>query len=177
MTDVLEILTGGYIIRSAKPEHLPFLNDIELAAAALFPAGFLPEHILSECVPSDALACAMEKNMLFVAEAADGTPVGYAFLQTIEDHAFLAEIDVHPAHGQRGIGSALIRYAVESLRKTGWTELYLTTFAHIKWNAPFYEKLGFRTLDAKEQPLFIRNILLEEHRRGLSSRVAMKLSF
>lgn len=57
----------------------------------------------------------------------------------------------------------------------GYAELYLTTFSDIKWNALFYEKLGFRILKDDEMPDVIMNILHDEHECGLSKHVAMRL--
>ncbi len=166
----------GYAVHRAGPEHVPLLSDIELAAAALFPPGSIPESILSDCLPLDVLQSAEEEGMLWVALDHGNNPVGYALLRMVDGFALLAQVDVHPDHGQKGIGTALVHRVIGQVRDMGLAGLYLTTFSHVQWNAPFYEKLGFQTLEARERPRFIEDILHEESKRGLNNRVAMKLS-
>lgn len=166
---------AGYSIRHAEQAHVPFLNDIELAAATLFPAGSIPEQVLSERVPLPVLREAADLARLWVA-LPDGEPepVGYALLQVHEGAGLLAQIDVRPEHGRKGLGTALTNRVIRAAQDLGLPELYLTTFAGIPWNAPFYAKLGFIPVAAEEQPGFIRETLREEQARGLRNRVAMK---
>jgi predicted N-acetyltransferase YhbS len=98
-------------------------------------------------------------------------------LLRIEDDgsALLAQLDVHPEHGRKKLGTALVRRVLKAAHGMGSRELYLTTFSNVPWNAPWYEKLGFRHLATEEQPEWIRVILEEERGRGLENRVAMKL--
>ncbi len=51
----------------------------------------------------------------------------------------------------------------------------LTTFASLPWNAPFYERLGFRRLAGAERGGRLAALLRAEERRGLRDRVAMRL--
>ena len=168
-------LPEGYAIRQAEPGHVPLLNDIELAAAALFPPGSIPESILSDSLPLDVLWSARDEGMLWVALDHGNDPVGYALLRMVDGFALLAQLDVHPDHGRKGIGTALVHCVIGQVREMGVAELYLTTFAHVRWNAPFYEKLGFQIVGTGERPGFMEDILREEGKRGLSNRVAMKL--
>jgi GNAT superfamily N-acetyltransferase len=103
-------------------------------------------------------------------------PVGYALLRFIDGFALLAQMDVLPEHGQKGLGTGLIGHITDYLRARNVNALYLTTFTHVPWNAPFYEKCGFAVLYRKEQPSFIKNILEEEKQYGLSHRIAMRLT-
>ena len=166
----------GYAIAPAKAEHIPLLNDIELAAAAIFPPGSIPERVLSERVPIPVLTEAMEKGRLLVALDVHSTPVGYALLQISDNAALLAQLDVHPDHGRKGLGTALVMRIMEQARLMGLADLYLTTFSHVPWNAPWYAKQGFAILKEEEQPEFIKKILWEEQKRGLEHRVAMCFS-
>lgn len=165
----------GYTIRSADPEHLPLLHMIERAAATIFPAGTIPDHILADRIPLTTLQEAQTAGRLWLALAANDKPVGYALLQVVDGYALLAQLDVHPTHGQQGLGTALVQRVIQQVRTAGLPALYLTTFSHVPWNAPFYQKRGFRPLSATEQVPFIQNILHEERARGLQNRVAMQL--
>lgn len=163
-----------YTIHHAAPEHLFLLNAIELAAATIFPYGTIPDHILSDRVPLNTLQEAQAAGRLWLALDAKDRPVGYALLQILDGCAVLAQLDVHPAHGQQGLGTALVQRVINHVRDAGLPALYLTTFSHVPWNAPFYQKLGFRLLSTAEQAPFLQNILQEERSRGLHNRVAMQ---
>lgn len=167
---------AGYAIMLAQSHHLPLLNAIELAAAKIFPDDYLPEHILSDKLPMDVLLAAQAQGLLWVAVDAGGSPVGYVLVQAVDGLALLAQVDVHPDHGRQGLGTALIRQAMQAMPERGFAECYLTTFSDIAWNAPFYTKLGFGVVDEADMPQAIAAILREERERGLRNRVAMRLN-
>jgi len=174
-SEVSGIEQAGYAIMPAESRHLPLLNAIELAAATIFPENYLPEHILSEKLPMNVLVAAKEQGMLWVAVDAGGSPVGYILVQAVDGLALLAQVDVHPDHGRQGLGTALIRHAMQAMHERGFAECYLTTFSDIAWNAPFYAKLGFGVVGEAVMPQAIAEILREEQERGLRNRVAMRL--
>lgn len=168
---------AGYTVRQAERAHIPFLNGIELAAAALFPTGSIPEEVRSDRVPRAVLEGAESLGRLWVAlKEGDKQPVGYALLQVHDGAGLLAQLDVVPEHGRKGLGTALTGCVIRAVRDMELPELYLTTFADVPWNAPFYARLGFVPVAAGEQPGFIKDILREEADRGLRNRVAMKIS-
>jgi GNAT superfamily N-acetyltransferase len=57
--------------------------------------------------------------------------------------AHLEQLSVHPDHGGRGIGRALLRAAVAWARAAGYDELTLVTYRDVTWNGPFYASEGF----------------------------------
>ena len=170
-----KILPPGYTLEAAQEAHVPPLQAIETAAAGMFPPGFLPEHILSDHVPRDLLLEALRAGALPVVLDADRRPVGYGLLRLVDGLALLAQLDVHPAHGRKGLGTALVARVADIARRRGAKTLYLTTFAHVPWNAPFYARLGFSVVPEDRQPPVIREILAEERAMGLTDRVAMRL--
>lgn len=166
----------GYSIKQATADHVPLLGAIEIAAAGIFPPGSIPDHIRSDSVPEDILLEAVQDGLLWVALAGNTSPVGYALVLLVEDAALLAQMDVHPDHMRKGIGYALIMRAVEHVRLLKKPALYLTTFVNVPWNAPFYTKLGFVAMTNADTPPFLKDILEEEKRYGLTSRTAMRLA-
>lgn len=50
---------------------------------------------------------------------------------------------MHPEHGRRGIGGALVGSVCDWARASGIASVTLTTYREIPWNEPFYRRLGF----------------------------------
>src|SRR5699024_9035775 len=76
---------------------------------------------------------------------------------------------VAATHARRGLGRALIEHAAGLARERGAPCLTLTTFAQVPWNAPYYERIGFRTLDENELSPGLRAIRDAEAAHGLAS--------
>ena len=67
--------------------------------------------------------------------------------ERLDDEALhLEELDVLPGHGRQGIGTRLVRALCDGARGRGIAAVTLCTFRDVPWNAPFYERLGFRIL-------------------------------
>jgi len=169
-------MSASYRIALAKHEQFEQCQQIELAAATLFPEEDVPGHIRSTATSLDDLASAQADGMLWAALSSDETPVGFAIVRVVDDAAHVQEIDVHPACGRRGIGTSLIHSICNWARSTELAAVTLTTFRHLPWNAPFYERLGFRPLEEGELTPGLATIFRDEAARGLdpAKRVAMR---
>lgn len=164
-----------FVVRLAVPEDLLMLADIESAAAGLFARhGFaaLIDGIVDS--PRD-FAAAQAEGLLWVAELA-GHPVAFALVEATADGWHLEELDVHPDHGRKGIGAALVRAVCAAATARGQHAVTLCTFHAVPWNAPFYARLGFCALPPSELSPTLRTRLREEAHRGLAAehRVAMR---
>ncbi|MEU6391150.1 GNAT family N-acetyltransferase [Streptomyces sp. NPDC046939] len=135
------------LLRSATPADLPRLQDIEVAAGAVFrPLGM--DAIADDEPPTLAeLERYRAAGHAWVAESADGTVVAYLVGEPVDGAFHIEQVTVDPAAARRGIGRALIEHAAEHARTLRLTGLTLTTFTEVPWNAPYYERLGFRRLD------------------------------
>jgi GNAT superfamily N-acetyltransferase len=134
-----------YRIASAAFEDVSALAAIELAAAAML-RDHAPASVLAETTPLADLDIACAAGRLWVAYA-DTAPVGFAFVEMLApDAPHLEEVDVHPSHGRRGLGTALVRAACVWTTVVGHEAITLTTFRAVPWNAPFYARLGFEEL-------------------------------
>ena len=90
-----------------------------------------------------------------------------------DDRAHLEQVSVHPAHAGRRIGARLIDAVLGWAHDRGDRQLTLTTFADVPWNAPYYERLGFRPLpDAALAPQLAAE-LADERQRFAAPRLAM----
>lgn len=166
----------GYLITQACPEHLSALPDIERQAALLFRGWDVPHAILEETTPLEEFQEAQKAGLLWVALSPQHHPVGFALVERAGPLLHLEEIDVHPQHGRRGIGAALVEAVCTWARDCGCTQITLTTYHDIPWNEPFYARLGFEVLSMTELSDELRRRVDEETARGLDSarRVVMR---
>lgn len=172
--------TSGYTIRLARPSDVPLLPSIEDRANALFDdwSGILglSSGGSSQLVPVETLATAQQAGHLWVAADSADDPVGFALVSPVDDGAHLDELDVLPEHGRRGLGSALVETVVAWAGRQGYGAVTLTTFRDIPWNAPLYERLGFRIIGETELGPGLARIIRKERdgRFRADLRVAMR---
>ncbi|MEK8145515.1 GNAT family N-acetyltransferase [Streptomyces sp. M10(2022)] len=105
-----------------------------------------------------------------------GRPLAYLIADRVDDAAHIEQISVDPAAGRRGIGRLLIGHLAQWAAAEGLRGLTLTTFADVPWNAPYYTRLGFRTLGESEIGEGLRGIRAQEAEHGLDRwpRVCMR---
>jgi len=166
-----------YKITAARPNDLPLLPAIELAAARLL-AGHAPESVLNEATSQEDLKDAQSHGHLWVALAND-VPVGFAHVEVLDPVvAHLKEIDVLPEHRRHGLGRKLVTTICAWAATAGYRSVTLTTFRDVPWNMPFYARLGFEVIPSEEFSPALFSILHDETRRGLdpTRRVAMRRS-
>jgi GNAT superfamily N-acetyltransferase len=163
-------------IRSAKKAHISALGEIETSAAVMFSELDLPKPLRNETVPEQELIHAQRQGLLLVAIEDGGEPVGFAFTQEVGSILHLLELNVHPNWQRQGIGTALLTRVVLLARSRGCRSVTLTTFRHLPWNAPWYERQGFRKLKDNQISMRLRAILDQEQAKGLdpARRVAMR---
>ncbi|HEX7037389.1 MAG TPA: GNAT family N-acetyltransferase [Pseudomonadales bacterium] len=160
-------------VRLAERAEVPRLPDVERAAARLFPAGRIPEPDETHSV--EELLEYLSRGLLWVA-ADEHEPLGYVYAGELDGALHVYELAVDPAHGRRGLGTALMRRAMAEAPARRLDRVTLTTFEDLPWNAPFYERLGFRTLAPNELSASLATILEHERAVGMIRRVAMRYS-
>lgn len=173
-------MDAGYHVRPAAAKDVALLPAIELAAARLFldrlnALGLTPEMLERTNSPAD-FAHAQKMGRLWVAVTEQDEPVGFALLGEIDGAIHLEELDVHPAHGRRGIGAALLQQVRAWTLTTAYPGVTLSTFRDVPWNAPFYAQHGFRELRPEEMTPGMISLREGEQRRGLRTdlRVIMR---
>lgn len=165
-------MRGSCRIVSASPAHVPLLADIERSAATLF-RDAVPAELLEHVTPESDFLNAQKEGRLWVALGPNDEPVGFARAVVAGTRVHLAELDVLPTHGRRGIGTALVR-AVEDWADSGeFSEITLTTYRDLPWNAPFYARLGFTVVPEAYWDADMRRRFEEE--AGLDSERARRL--
>lgn len=164
-----------YRITTARPEDVPFLPVIQLAAGRLL-APYAPDPVLSETTSEDRFQQALQDGRLWVALTGE-TPVGFAQVEMLASGLpHLEEVGVHPSHGRQGLGTRLMTAVCDWAERHRYERLTLTTFRDAPFNMPFYEKLGFSELPDVERDGELSEIVESEARRGLdpARRVVMR---
>lgn len=163
------------MIRRARPDDVQHLAAIENAAGARFIGTDAALDNDMPNVPDDAFATAQAHDSLWVAVAGDDRPVGFLLAEARAPWLHIQELDVHPAHGGRGLGRALIAAAAAAAPALGCHRLSLTAFRSIAWNAPWYARLGFVEMAMDVRPEWLAAKLAHEVALGLdpANRCAM----
>jgi GNAT superfamily N-acetyltransferase len=164
-----------YEILAARPEDLALLGSIEVAAVTLF-TGPVFDSVPHQPTAENVLSQAQRDGRLWVARAGE-LPVGFAMVGLVEpDVAHLEELDVHPDHGRRGVGTRLVEHVCRWAATCGHGAVTLTTYRDVPWNMPFYARLGFEVVPASELSRPLRTLVDDEARRGLDPaiRVVMR---
>ncbi|HLM69013.1 MAG TPA: GNAT family N-acetyltransferase [Longimicrobium sp.] len=115
----------------------PPLSDAQLNA--LFAAAW-PDH------EPRAFGPVLERSLVYCAAFDGARLIGYVNVAGDGgEHAFLLDPTVHPEFRRRGLGSALVRAAVQAAADAGATWMHVDFEPHL---APFYRALGFRHTEA-----------------------------
>jgi len=122
-------------VRPVRVDELALLPAVEAAADTLF-APFDRGAFPGPGTPEDFAAA-------LVVFVAGDPPVGLCRIDAVGDGAHLEQLSVHPDHGGRGIGRALLRAGIEWAAAQGYPELTLCTYRDVPWNGPFYASEGF----------------------------------
>jgi GNAT superfamily N-acetyltransferase len=173
------------VIRPPRHDELERLRDIELAAGRLFAAVGMPEIAADEPMPVAVLDKYRRAGWAWVitVDGAGGAPVGYLVADVLDDPgsepgraAHVEQVSVDPDNAGLGLGRRLMEHVGAVARRRGLDAVTLTTFRDVPWNAPYYERLGFRALQEGELGPGLRRVRAAEAAHGLdpSRRVCMR---
>jgi GNAT superfamily N-acetyltransferase len=167
----------GYTLRRARTEELAALPEVEHLAAQQFRHSPHPYAVDLPVQSLEQLHEYQQHGGVWVAVSQEGAIAGFVICKEVDGALFIAEADVHPAHARQGLGAALFGLLGEWARGQRYPALLLTTFRDVPWNAPYYQRLGFRILGGEELGPGLRDIRENETRFGLhpESRVCMRL--
>jgi len=163
-------------IRAVEVEDLPALQDIERAAGRWFRDIGMPEIADDEPLTLDELAVYQRAGRAWAAVGETGPPAAYLIADLVDGNVHIEQVSVHPGSARRGVGRSLLEHAARQAAAEGIRALTLTTFSEVPWNAPYYERCGFRRLDEAELTPGLRAIRRREAERGLDRwpRVCMR---
>jgi GNAT superfamily N-acetyltransferase len=138
--------TPEITIATAGPSDLAEMMAIDDDACAVFAnVGMIidlaPDHPFALAERSRWLRAATAGDAYFARDGA-GQAVGLLVMGHLEDGAaYLDQLSVRARAARQGIGRQLLQRA---FAWAGPRDLWLTTYAHVPWNRPFYERAGFR---------------------------------
>lgn len=154
-------------IRTAHLDELPALQDIERAAGQCFREIGIPEIADDEPPSLDELARHQRAGLAWVATDGADAPVAYLIADRVDGNLHVEQVSVHPDTARRGIGRSLLDRLAARAMSEGAPALTLTTFTEVPWNAPYYARLGFVTLDESELTPGLERIRRHEAALGL----------
>ncbi|REF27652.1 ribosomal protein S18 acetylase RimI-like enzyme [Xenorhabdus cabanillasii] len=168
-----------FTIRQTQTSDVSQLPAIEYSAAQLF--RFIPDlawiadgHVQTEQQHLEYIA----QDNSWVALADKELPIGFMLAKPLGDGLHIFELSVHGDWQRKGIGKALIEKVIQVAKQRKLQSVTLTTFRHVSWNAPFYQRMGFSILDLQQMSEALKQILQDEIKYGFSAvqRCAMKRS-
>lgn len=159
---------GDVKLRAAVAADVARLAAVEEAAGELFREIGMPEVSAMPARDIESLRSAQAQGLLWVADSANDGPVGFAMAQCLAESMYLAELSVRPSHGRRGIGSGLVECVAGEAVGRGYSQLTLSTFTDVPWNAPYYRRLGFAAIAPADLPDELRAVREHEASLGLA---------
>jgi len=163
-------------IRKIKSNEYRLLNEIEDASDALFLGEGIDFSSVDSLSDLDYQKLDKSDDSVILVALLEFTLVGFCFLRTVDSNGFIAQLCVHPSYIRQKIGSSLIDSAVVWSVENNFEFLLLTTFEFVPFNAPMYEKIGFKKFNPDSGFPELKMIRENEKRNGLelASRTAMR---
>lgn len=169
-------MTRKVKVRAARPKDLPEVRELERAAGAGFRALGMAAVADDEPPPIAELTTFQQDGRAWVITDGSDRPVAYLLLDVVDGYAHVEQVSVHPDHARQGLGKTLLDTAAAWAHQRGLAGLTLTTYAHVPWNAPYYQRLGFKIMAEDQMTEGLCRIRDHEQARGLAQwpRVTMR---
>jgi GNAT superfamily N-acetyltransferase len=134
-------------LRPGSTSDIDLLIEIDTDASVLFEHAGLHLDVAADREVTLAarerwLRC-LRADTVLVATGSSGYEVGFAAVGERDGQPFLDQLSVRRDAMRQGIGTALLDASLQPAQRTGGAELWLTTYDHMSWNRPFYERHGF----------------------------------
>jgi ribosomal protein S18 acetylase RimI-like enzyme len=157
-----------YIIREMEPAEYPLLNDF-LYQAIFIPEGMQPppyEIIFQPELQVYTQNFGTSPHDRALAAAADGRIVGAVWVRIMHDYGHIDAdtpsfaIALDPEYRGQGIGTALMREMLETLRKAGYRQASLSV-QKANYAERMYRKLGFQIIGENDGEYLMRYLFRE----------------
>jgi GNAT superfamily N-acetyltransferase len=163
-------------LRDANFTDLPRLQENERQAGEVFRNVGMNAVADDEPLSVELLRGYVERGQAWVIADHLDVPVAYLLADVVDGAGHVEQVSVIPGHSRQGLGRVLLDHACEWALGNGPKAVTLTTFANVAWNAPYYERCGFRRLPADDLTSGLLRIRREESDHGLDAwpRVCMR---
>ena len=139
--------SDGFSIRRAQASEIELLRAIDDDAVTLYAEHGMPIELGSEHrFAREELRRwlrAADLGRVFLAIDEQGRGLGFAALDLIDGEPYLDQLSVRVAAMRRGIGRRLLAESDEWATAVGGSALWLTTYDHLAFNRPYYERHGY----------------------------------
>jgi GNAT superfamily N-acetyltransferase len=173
---------ADFSVRAAAPNEIDELMRIDDDASELFQSSGMDFRSLTAehpfvCAEHARWLAAAQSGSAYLALDAAGEGVAFMALSETDGAPYLDQLSVRMRAMRRGLGRALVARAARWARERA-DVLWLTTYGHVAWNRPYYERFGFHVVPASECGPEMRACLAKQ-RAALpcpEHRVAMRLA-
>ena len=157
----------GAVIRLAHDAELPALRELEVAAGRPFADVGMAAVAADEAPSLETFRSYQRDGRAWVDTDDDGRPAAFLLALWVDGCVHIEQVSVHPDFAGQRRGAGLIAHVAAWARTRKAAGLTLTTFAGVAWNAPYYERLGFRRLAVADETPGLREIRAHEAAHGL----------
>ena len=169
-------------LRVGTPGEIEALCEIDLDACELFTrAGLdmdLPPHHEFFVAERTRWMRSLASGSTLVALGFGGRMLGFAASAVVDGDAHLDQLSVRSQFMRKGLGTTLLMATARRAQALGASALWLTTYNHLSWNRPFYERAGFSVIPEAQCGPEMLEVLAHE-RRWLplpEQRVVMRMT-
>ncbi|WP_109479522.1 GNAT family N-acetyltransferase [Paraburkholderia sp. C35] len=161
--------------RLAVPDDVPSIRVVEYEAAQRFVSVGLTGIAAARPMDAPFVLKKVRAKEVVIAECG-GECAGFVMFAMLPARIYVEALDVVPQHAGRRIGAALLDQVDERAREAGIAQVELSTFRHVPWNAPYYQRLGFSVLADDELDAALLRIRKLRIARGVdeTKRVFMR---
>jgi hypothetical protein len=163
-------LAGGpdCSIRIGSIADIDIIADIDRDACALWARAGLQLDVQSERAVARMererwLTC-LAAGTVLIAVGSSGRDVGFAAVGMRDGEPFLDQLSVRMGSMRQRIGTQLLFASVTGAKARGGQSLWLTTYNHLSWNRPYYERHGFVVVSPEQCGEELRDELSFERR-------------
>ncbi|WP_233835862.1 GNAT family N-acetyltransferase [Paraburkholderia sp. ZP32-5] len=136
--------------RFATPHDADAIRAIEFEAGLRFIAVGMTGIADAPPMALDTVNRKIAAREIIVAIDARAICVGFVMFEPQPARIYVQELDVLTSHAGRRIGAALIEQVAQIARERQLTQLVLSTYRDVPWNAPYYRRLGFRDIETAD---------------------------
>jgi GNAT superfamily N-acetyltransferase len=156
-----------YTCRPATPQDVASLPALEMASAQRFQNSVHPAAADGQPISEGLHAQWLSHEGVWVAESPRGEIAGFVDWIPVALDMYVVELDVHPDHAGKRLGSQLLDALAAFGDRLGFERMVLRTFRDVPWNEPYYRRLGFEPLTHAEEHAELANIRAQEASVGL----------